>query len=75
MNGYIKTKVDGKNFGFIVKEGAAPTDKDIFFHAESLVGVSFDELVANQDKEKATAVTFDMKDTDRGPAASNVQRV
>ena len=40
MTGTIKRLTD-KGFGFITAEGLA---KDLFFHSNSLVGVSFDEL-------------------------------
>ena len=41
MNGVIKKKTD-KGFGFITAEGQ---EKDLFFHSNSLVGVTFDELL------------------------------
>ncbi|KKS62581.1 MAG: Cold shock-like protein, partial [Candidatus Collierbacteria bacterium GW2011_GWE2_42_48] len=40
MNGTIKTKTD-KGFGFISRNGET---KDLFFHSNNLVGVTFDEL-------------------------------
>lgn len=64
MQGIIK-KLTNKNFGFIKQDGA---EKDIFFHANELVGVSFSEL------QEGDAVTFEIKDTPKGPAATQVSR-
>lgn len=65
MNGVIKKKTD-KGFGFITVEGQ---EKDLFFHSNSLVGVSFDEL------REGDAVTFDVEDSPKGKNAVNVKRV
>jgi len=65
MNGVIKRKID-KGFGFITVEGQ---EKDLFFHSNSLVGVTFDEL------QEGDKVTFDMEDSPKGPNAVNVKRV
>lgn len=64
MNGAIKSLKD-KGFGFIAVEGQP---KDLFFHMNSLVGISFDEL------REGDAVTFDMEQGDKGPSAVNVKR-
>lgn len=64
MTGTIKTLTD-RGFGFIAREGEA---KDLFFHSNELQGVTFDELKAGD------AVTFEIKDGEKGPAAVNVQR-
>ena len=64
MQGTIK-KLTDKNFGFISREGE---DKDLFFHANELNGVSFDAL--NEGDE----VTFEVNDTPKGPAAINIQK-
>ena len=61
--GKVKTKTD-KGFGFIERENE---DKDLFFHSNSLEGVTFDEL------EVGTAVTFTVVNGDKGPAAENVK--
>ena len=53
MNGIIKKKTD-KGFGFISMPDA---EKDLFFHSNSLVGVTFDEL------KEGDAVTFDVEDS------------
>lgn len=65
MNGVIKKKTD-KGFGFIAVDGQA---KDLFFHSNSLVGVTFDAL------QEGDNVTFDIEDSPKGPNAVNVQRV
>jgi CspA family cold shock protein len=64
MQGTIK-KLTDKNFGFISVEGES---KDMFFHANELVGVNFSEL------REGDAVTFEVKDTPKGPAATQVSR-
>ena len=65
MNGTIKTLVTEKRFGFIAREGEA---KDLFFHNSQLNGVAFDDLKVGE------AVTFDVVQGDKGPAAENVSR-
>ncbi|MBK5215845.1 MAG: cold shock domain-containing protein [Candidatus Pacebacteria bacterium] len=64
MTGTIKTLTD-KGFGFISREGEA---KDIFFHSKELVGVTFDEL------QTGDQVTFEIVDSEKGPAATQVSR-
>ena len=64
MNGSIKRLTD-RGFGFITPED---NSKDVFFHSEALVGVTFDELKVD-DK-----VTFEVEDSPKGPRAVNVQR-
>ena len=64
MEGTIKT-LTGKGFGFIAREGES---KDLFFHSKELQGITFDELKVG-DK-----LTFDVIDTEKGPAATNVAR-
>jgi len=64
MEGTIKNLVTDKNFGFISVEGR---EKDLFFHANSLVaGTSFMDLKVG-DK-----VSFDEADSPKGPNAVNV---
>ncbi|MEK7636212.1 MAG: cold shock domain-containing protein [Patescibacteria group bacterium] len=64
MNGTIKTLTD-RGFGFIAREGES---KDLFFHSKELQGVTFNELKVGD------AVTFDVVDGEKGPAATNVSR-
>lgn len=55
----------GKGFGFIKIEGRP---KDLFFHAKSLIDVSFDSLVVGD------AVSFeDISETSKGDAAMSVR--
>jgi len=65
MTGTIKRLTD-KGFGFITGEGLA---KDLFFHSNSLVGVTFDEL------KEGDAVSFETEESPKGLNAVNVQRV
>ncbi len=64
MTGTIKRLTD-RGFGFIAAEGQ---DKDLFFHATSLVDVEFTDL------REGDAVTFDIQDSPKGPNAANVRR-
>lgn len=63
MNGTIKTKTD-KGYGFISREGET---KDLFFHSNDLVDVTFDAL------QVGAEVTFDVVDGAKGPSAKNVK--
>jgi cold shock protein len=63
MNGTIKKKTD-KGFGFITASGL---DKDLFFHGNSLVGVSFNEL------REGDNVTFETEESPKGLNAVNVK--
>ncbi|MEK7653534.1 MAG: cold shock domain-containing protein [Patescibacteria group bacterium] len=65
MQGTIKRLTD-KNFGFISQEGQ---DKDLFFHANELVGISFSDL------REGDAVSFEIADTPKGPSAVKVSKV
>jgi CspA family cold shock protein len=64
MTGTIKRLTD-KGFGFITGEGL---QKDLFFHSNSLVGVTFDEL------KEGDAVSFETEQSPKGLNAINVQR-
>lgn len=64
MQGTIK-KLTDKNFGFIAQDGG----DDLFFHANSLVDVDFNDL------REGDAVSFEVEDTPKGKAAINVQKV
>ncbi|MEK7539132.1 MAG: cold shock domain-containing protein [Patescibacteria group bacterium] len=64
MTGTIK-RLTEKGFGFITGEGLA---KDLFFHSNSLVGVTFDEL------KEGDTVSFETEESPKGLNATNVQR-
>jgi cold shock protein len=64
MKGSIVRKRD-EGYGFIKPEDGS---KDVFFHASALVDVTFDEL------SEGEAVTFDMEQGPKGPAAANIKR-
>ena len=64
MEGTIKT-LTGKGYGFIAREGET---KDLFFHSKELVGVTFEEL------QVGDTVTFEVTQSEKGPAATKVSR-
>ena len=64
MTGTIKRLTD-KGFGFITGEGL---QKDLFFHSNSLVGVTFDEL------KEGDTVSFETEQSPKGLNAVNVKR-
>ena len=64
MNGTIKT-LTPRGFGFISREGEA---KDLFFHSKDLSGVAFDDLKVGDN------VSFEVVQTEKGAAATNVTR-
>lgn len=64
MTGKIARLTD-RGFGFITPENG---DKDVFFHARELDGVMYDEL------KEGDAVTFDVENGPKGPAATGVKR-
>ena len=59
-------RLTDKGFGFISREGQ---EKDLIFHSNDLVGVSFDEL-GEGDK-----LQFEVADSPKGPNAVKVSRV
>lgn len=62
----MKKPLEGKDFGFIGREGG---EKDIFFHKDALQApLTLAEL------KEGDVLEFDIKATDRGPAAENVRR-
>lgn len=64
MTGQIVRKRDN-GYGFIKPDDGG---KDVFFHAQSLVEVAFDDL------QEGENVTFDVEQGPKGPAATNVRR-
>ncbi|MBU3964647.1 cold shock domain-containing protein [Patescibacteria group bacterium] len=65
MEGTIK-KLTDKGFGFIAIEGE---EKDLFFHGNELVGVSYDEL------REGDKVSFEKADSPKGENAVKVTRI
>lgn len=65
QKGTIKKLVSDKGFGFITAEGMA---KDLFFHSNALVGVSFDEL------REGDTLSFETEESPKGLNAVNVQK-
>ena len=64
QQGTIKT-LNPKGFGFIAQEGV---EKDLFFHATALDGITFEEL------NEGDHVQFEVVEGEKGPAAANVSR-
>ena len=64
MKGTIK-KLTDKGFGFISSEELS---KEVFFHMNGLVGVTFEEL------REGDAVTFETEESPKGMNAVNVMR-
>ena len=64
MQGTIK-KLTDKNFGFISQDGS---EKDLFFHANELIGAEFNDL------REGDAVNFEVSDTPKGQAAVQVKK-
>ncbi len=71
LKGTIKDKVEGKNFGFITPEDASQNGgKDVFFHMNSLVGITFEEI------QKGTPVTFEIETVEKdGQTKTNAVNV
>ncbi|MDD3474909.1 MAG: cold shock domain-containing protein [Candidatus Dojkabacteria bacterium] len=58
-------KVTDKGFGFISQEGS---EKDIFFHENSLEGELAERKLREGDK-----VSYEVEDTPKGPNAVNIK--
>ena len=58
-------RLTDKGFGFISREGE---EKDVFFHANALVDVEYNEL------QEGETVTFDIEECPKGLNAVNVKR-
>ncbi len=67
--GTIKKLVRDRGFGFILPEGAASTEKDLFFHRSDVQGTSYDEL------QEGASVEYDLATDERrgSPKAANVR--
>jgi cold shock protein len=65
MKGTVVRKRE-EGYGFIKP---AEGDKDVFFHASSVVGDAFNDL------KEGDEVTFEITDGPKGPAATNVAKV
>lgn len=63
MKGKVKYFDTKKGYGFITKDDG----KDVFVHYTGIKADGFKNL------EKDQEVVFDVKDTDRGPQATNVE--
>ena len=64
----MKKPIPGKDFCFIAPDDQKPGDKDLFFHKESLVEVTLDEL------KEGDKVSYDVESSEKGPRAVNVKR-
>lgn len=64
MEGTIKNLTNG--YGFITVDGE---EKDLFFHSNSLKGITYEEL------QKGDRVSFEKADSPKGPNAINVSRI
>ena len=62
----IIARLTDKGFGFIKVEGQ---EKDLFFHSNELVGITFDAL------KEGDKVTFEVADSPKGPNAIKVSKV
>lgn len=58
-------RLTDRGFGFISREGE---DKDLFFHANELVDVDFNDL------REGDAVTFEVAEGPKGPNATQVKK-
>ena len=63
-NGTVKWFNDSKGYGFITQS----TGDDVFVHFSSILGDGFRTLAEGE------AVEYELKETDRGLQASNVNR-
>lgn len=65
MNKGTIARLTDRGFGFIAQEGA---DKDLFFHANELKNVQFNDL------REGDAVTFEIAQGPKGPNAVEVNK-
>ena len=59
------TRLTDRGFGFISRDGE---DKDLFFHSSELQGVEYSDL------REGDEVTFEVTESPKGPAATNVAK-
>ncbi len=59
-------RLTDKGFGFIKREGQ---ERDLFFHSNELVGITFDEL------REGDQVSFEVAESPKGPNAVKVSKV
>ncbi len=64
QEGTIKNLVRDKGFGFISRDGV---EGDLFFHANELEGVAFDDL------DRGMKVTFEIGESPKGLNATGVK--
>ena len=62
----IIARLTDKGFGFIKRDGQ---ERDLFFHSNELVGVSFDEL------REGDKLSFEVAESPKGPNAVKISRV
>ena len=65
QTGIIKRLTEG-GYGFIAVEGM---EKDLFFHSNALVDVTYEQL------REGDKVEFEVEQSDKGPNAVNVKKV
>jgi cold shock protein len=65
QEGIVAKKTD-KGFGFIKRDGQ---EKDLFFHSNELVNISFEEL------QEGDKVSFEVGDSPKGPNAIKVSKI
>lgn len=58
-------RLTDRGFGFITQEGA---EKDLFFHANELQGVDFNDL------REGDELTFEIADGPKGQSATNISK-
>jgi CspA family cold shock protein len=66
QQGTIARLMSDKGFGFIKVEG---NDKDLFFHANELQGVQFNDL------KEGDKLEFEVEEGQKGPQAVQISRV
>ena len=62
----IIARLTDKGFGFIKRDGQ---ERDLFFHSNELVNITFDEL------REGDRVSFEVADSPKGPNAVKVSKM